>query len=123
MNEVMHVGIEQPAERRKEILNIAVDAIQSLKDFEMSRKIRKEKDIYRKEFIRIVTELNDTIQQFKDDMPAVHVTHPHEEEKKEVKLEKKEEFRPIVKKPVKKKTHMDELEDDIARLRERISRL
>jgi len=122
MNEVMHVGIEQPTERRKEILNIAIDAIQALKEFEMSRKISKEKDIYRKEFIRIVTDLNDTIQQFKDGMPAVHVTHPHEE-MEEVKPEKKEEFRPIAKKPVKKKTHMDELEDDISRLRERISRL
>ena len=123
MNEVMHVGIEQPAERRKEILNIAIDAIQALKEFELSRKISKEKDIYRKEFIRTVTELNDTIQQFKDGMPAVHVIHPHEEEKEEANPEKKEEFRPIVKKPVKKKTHLDELEDDISRLRERISRL
>ncbi len=123
MNEIMHVGIEHPAERRKEILNIAIDAIQALKEFEMSRKISKEKDIYRKEFIRIVTELNDTIQQFKDDMPAVHATHPHEEEKGEVKPGKKEEFRPIVKKPVKKKTHLDELEDDIIRLREKIARL
>lgn len=123
MNEVMHVGIEQPAERRKEILNIAIDAIQSLKEFEMSRKISKEKDIYRKEFIRIVTELNDTIQQFKDGMPAVHVIHPHKEVKEEVGPEKKEEFRPIIKKPVKKKTHLDELEDDIARIREKISRL
>ncbi len=123
MNEVMHVGIEQPIERRKEILNIAVDVIQALKEFEMSRKISKEKDIYRKEFIRIVKELNDTIQQFKDGMPSVHVTHPHEEGKEEVKPEKKEEFRPIVKKPVKKKTHLDELEDDISRLREKISRL
>lgn len=123
MNEVMHIGIERPVERRKEILNIAIDTIQALKEFEMSRKISKEKDIYRKEFIRIVKDLNDTIQQFKDGMPAVHVAHPHEEGKEEVKQEKKEEFRPIVKKPVRKKTHLDELEDDIARIREKIARL
>lgn len=123
MNEIMHVGVEQPVERRKEILGIAIDAIQALKDFEMSRKIGKEKDIYRKEFIKIVEELNNSIQQFKDSMPAVHVIHPHEEVKEEVKPEKKEEPKPVIKKPVKKKTHMDELEDDIARLRDRISRL
>lgn len=123
MNEVMHVGIENPTERRKEILNVAIDAIQTLKEFEMSRKTSKEKDIYRKEFILIVKELNDTIQQFKDCMPAVHVTPPHQEEKEEIRPEKKEEAKPVVKKPVKKKTHMDELEDDLARLKERIARL
>lgn len=123
MSEVMHVGVEQPVERRREILNIAIDTIQALKEFEMSRKISKEKDIYRKEFIRIIKELNDGIQQFKDSIPTVHIVHPHEEGKEEVKPGKKEEFRPIVKKPIKKKTHLDELEDDIARLREKISKL
>ncbi len=119
MSEVMHVGIEQPVERRKEVLSIAIDAIQALKDFEMSRKISKEKDVYRKHFIQVVEELNDRIQEFKDSMPAVHVQHPKEEVKKE-------EARSIIiekPKPFKKKTHLDELEDDIAMLREKIARL
>lgn len=122
--EVMHVGIEQPVERRKEILSIAIDAIQALKDFEMSRKISKEKDVYRKHFIQVVKELNDNIQEFKEGMPAVHVQHPKEETEEVTVKPKKEEAKPAVaKKPVKKKTHLDELEDDMARLREKISRL
>jgi len=122
MNEVMHVGIESPVERRKEILNIAIDAIQALKDFEMSKRILKEKSIYRKEFIKIITDLNEGIQHFKNNLPAMHATPAHEEKRKDVKVEKKEDMRRIVKKPFKR-THMDHLEDDIALLREKIARL
>jgi hypothetical protein len=124
-SEIMHIGIEHPAQRRKEILNIAIDAIQALKDFEMSRKVSKEKDVYRKQFIQVVKELNDNIQVFKEGMPVLHMFHPHEEEKEEVGPEKLEEPKPIVKKPAKKKTqtHLDALEYDIARIREKISRI
>lgn len=124
MNEIMHVGIERPVERRKEILNIAIDIIQVLKEFEISRRIRREKDVYRKEFVKIIGELNNHVQKLKDTMPAMHIPYPHEGGREEVELERIKEVKPVVKKSfAKRKTHMDELEDDIIRLREKIARL
>jgi len=121
-NQVMHVGIEEPVQRRKEVLNIAIDAIQTLKDFEIEKKYSKEKSVYRKHFIQIVKELSNTIGEFREMMPAVHVHHP----KEEAKEEEMPKAKPIVvKKPVKKraKTHLDKLEDDISSLREKIAGL
>lgn len=125
MSDIMHVGIEEPTERRKEILNIAIDTIQALKEFEIHRKTLREKDVYRKKFVSVVKDLSTFIQEFKDLMPVAHVPHPAAETEKKEEA-KPEETKPvIVKKPVvkKSKTHLDELEDDLARLREKISRL
>ena len=122
-DQMMHVGIEEPVQRRKEVLKIAIDAIQILKDFEIEKKYNKEKSVYRKHFIQIVKELSNTIREFREMMPAVHVHPPKEEEKEEEKPKAKPIV--VVKKPVKKraKTHLDKLEDDISSLREKIAGL
>lgn len=120
-NEVMHVGIEEPVQKRKEVLNVAIDAIQALKGFEMHKRVNKEKDVYRKHFIQVIKELSIVIQEFKGHMPPLYV---HKEEEEAEKPEEK--AKPIIiKKPVQKKpkTHFDELEDDIRVLKEKISRL
>ena len=124
MEEAMHVGIEQPIQKRKEILSLAIYAIEALKGVEMGRKMNKEKEIYKKNFIQVVKEINDGIQEFRDTLPAVQMPRLKEEKKEEVEKPKKEEVTPAaVKKPLKRKTHMDDLEDDLARLRDKIARL
>lgn len=118
-NEAMHVGIEEPVQKRKEVLNVAIDSIQALKGFELYKRINKEKDVYRKHFIQVIKELSIAINAFKEHMPPLYV-HKEEEEKAE------EQAKPVVIKkqpPKKPKTHFDELEDDLRVLKEKISRL
>lgn len=121
-NSVMHVGIENPAQNRKEILSIAIDTIQTLKEFELHKKINKEKVVYRSHFIQVVKDLSKSIQEFKDMLPAVHEHHPKKEE-----VVKKPEEKPkiVVKKPHirRSKTELDKLEDDISSLRSKIADL
>ena len=120
-NSVMHVGIEEPVQKRKEVLNIAIDAIQTLKEFEIHKKINREKAVYRRHFIQIVKELSASIQEFKEKIPVMHI---HEEKKEEEKPKEKAKVK-IIKKPVIKrsKTHLDKLEDDISSLRDKIASL
>lgn len=120
MTDVMHVGIEEPVKWRKEILSTAVDTIQALKEFELHRSINKEKDVYQKHFIQAIKELSQAIQEFKEAMPMIHAHVPEEGRKEEAKPEKVEIKKPVIK---RKKTHADELEDDIAFLREKIAKL
>lgn len=120
-NHVMHVGIEEPVQRRKDVLKIAIDAIQTLKDFEIQKAYKREKAVYRKHFIQVIKNLSNAIEEFRELMPTVHVHHP--KEGKEEKIKPKIESI-IIKKPVRKaQTHLDKLEDDIADLREKIAGL
>lgn len=119
-NEVMHVGLEEPAQMRKEILSIAVDSIQALKDFESHKKVNSEKGIYRKHFIRIVEDLSKSIHELKEMLPAVHIAPPMAEDVKEAEVKLIIIKKPVIKKP---KTHIEELENDINALREKIARL
>lgn len=41
---VMHVGIEEPNEKRKEILNSAIHTLEILKRYERYKKLKKERD-------------------------------------------------------------------------------
>lgn len=121
-NTVMHVGIEEPVQKRKELLNIAVDTIQTLKDFEVHKKISRENAVYRKHFIQAIKEINQAIHDFKERIPAMHIPHP-KEEKKEGPKEKAPKIA-IIKKPVKRsQTHLDKLEDDISSLKDKIANL
>jgi len=118
-SEIMHVGIENPSDKRRKLLNIAVDNIQALKAFEAHKELLKEKDAYRQSFIKIIQELSKSIKEFKETMPAVHVPEMMREERKEIRIEPIE-----IKKPVsRKKTRLEELEDDINRLKNKISTL
>ena len=118
--DIMHVGIEYPHQNRKDLLNVAVDAIQVLKEFELHKRVNKEKDVYRKNFIHVVKELSIAIHEFKEKVPYEEVA---------MKKEKKEPGKPVKEKPkkvaIKKipKTHLDKLEDDIASLRSKIESL
>lgn len=120
-NHVMHVGIEEPVQRRKEILKIGIYAIQALKDFEIQRKYNKEKTVYRKHFTQVIKDLSNAIEEFKESMPRLHVHHPKEE--KEEKIKSKIESVIIKKHGRRAKTHLDKLEDDIADLRGKIASL
>lgn len=116
-DDVMHVGIEEPIQKRKDVLSIAIDVIQSLKEFEIHKKVNKEKAVYRRNFIQTIKELSRDIQEFKEKIPTMHV----KEEEKEVKKEKITAIKiPITKRT---KTHLTKLEDDITSLRDKIASL
>lgn len=119
-NSVMHVGIENPVERRKEVLSIAIDTIQALKSYELHKKTLREKNLYRRRFAQLMKEIKTLLEEFKGNLPEVHVPHRKKEEKAEKpKGVKKipEVFMPRPKSPISK------LESDIDNLRRKIAEL
>ena len=124
MSEIMHVGIEDPVQKRKELLGLAIGTVQTLKDFEIHKKINKEKDVYKKQFVEVVKDLSKSIAEFKDMLPQVHIPQvpkPAEKPKgtaPKVKIiEKKKPAKPIV------RTDLDKLNDEAAALRAQIASL
>lgn len=117
----MHIGIEEPVRQRKDVLNIAIDVIQALKTFEIHRKANREKAIYRKHFARIVKELNLTIHEFKETIPEAHIP-PQKKEEEEIVPSEKPEIK-IIRRPIRKKSELDKLEDDVSALKAKISSL
>jgi len=122
MATIMHVGIDNPQEWRKEILNTGVDAIQTLKAFEIHKKYNQEKSVYRKHFAQIIKELSTSIQEFRDMLPHIHTPHMPHEKPSGPKVKIKATVK-IKKAPVRKKTHLDKLEDDISSLKDKIANL
>lgn len=123
MSTIMHVGIENPKNLRKEILSSAVDTVQALKEFEIHKKVNKEKGIYRKHFIQIIKELSLSIHELQEMMPIIHVAQPHEQEPEKVVPAPKVQ-KPVIKKPVRKKNkELDKLESDISNLKDKIASL
>ncbi len=124
MSSVMHIGISNPEEKRKQILECAVDALQTLKDYEEYKKTRKEILIYRKNFVKVFKELAKEVKGFKELLPVLHEpkkkkeTHSSSEEPKEIQ----EKAKRIIK-TRKGKTNLDKLEQEIQDLRNKIASL
>ena len=116
----MHVGIENPTKWRKVLLNAAVDSIQALKNFEIHKKINKEKAVYRKHFIQVIKNLSNSIQEFQEKLPIVYTHHPQKEEVAGAELEKKEKTKVIYLKK-KPRTELTKLEEDISSLKDKIA--
>lgn len=108
----LHVGIHEPIHNRKEILKCSLSTIQLLKNFEELKRIRKEKEFYKKEFKKNLKELNTLFKEF-DKLPKVHI----KKEKKKSTVKKKEE------KKVVHPTYIDKLEEDLAEIKARIDSL
>lgn len=115
-NETMHVGITQPTFYRKEILNSALDIIQVLKNFEKIKLIRKEKEVCKREFKRVIKELNVLLERAKTELPTIRI-----KEKPVERIEKKEKVIEMEKPSVS--PEMRKLETDLSKIQEKLARL
>jgi hypothetical protein len=119
--EIIHVGINEPKQHRKEILTAAIDVIESLKNYEKYKKIEKEKNLYRTYLIKNIKQLNIMLKKFETMIPKLKIKEKHKETKpKETTQQKKK----VIKKPIKiKDRHLERLEEDIMNIRSKINKL
>jgi len=125
-DEIIHVGIKEPKQHRKEILSLTVDIIQLLKKYEKYKKIEKEKNLYRIHLTKNIKQLTTTLTKFQTMIPQVHMREKRKEKKEypqtqpqKIIKQKKE----IIKKPVIKNKELEKLETDIASIRSKINKL
>lgn len=120
-NEIIHVGIAEPKEKRKEILSITIDTIQLLKKYERYKKIQKEKNLYRTNLTKNIKQLNTMLKGFEKMIPEVQEQSKPIEQPKITKqtIAKKK----AVKIPIKKKKEFSKLESDIVSLKSKINEL
>jgi len=125
MSEIIHVGIKEPKQHRKEILNFSIDIIQLLKKYERHKKLNKEKNLYRTHLMKNIKQLNNLLKGFHKMMPQVAIQEP----RPKVVIQKVS--KKAIKKAVKKKNarvksknkELDKFENDIASLKSKISSL
>jgi hypothetical protein len=128
---VMHVGIEEPNEKRKEILDSAINTIELLKSYERLKKLKREREIAKKEIKTIAKEIKYLFSETEELMPHVELT---KEPPKRVEapprppvIREKPKEKAAVSKPrppeVKIDPHTEKLERDLQELRDKISRI
>lgn len=123
--EIMHVAIEQPVEKRREVLSSAIDTIQMMKNYERLKQMQKEKDVYRKEFKNIIKEVSILVKELKEKLPKV------EEKIQQIKKGPEQKaIAPAPKKPKEEKKVIevhrrpdDKFEAEMKLLREKITKL
>ena len=121
----MHVGIEEPNEKRRYMLNSAIDIIELLKKYQRFKKIRKEKGIRRREFSITMKEIRDLFKEIEEMLPVVE----EQQEPKKIKVSVVKKPEPVkeevvIKKPVvKRDPRMGKLEKDLQALKDRISKI
>jgi hypothetical protein len=126
--QIMHVGIEEPREKRKEVLNCAIDTLEILKRYERFKKLRKEKDYAKNELKTIVKDIKTLFKEIQELMPHVEFPKEHkvEQEKPIVVVPRPQPKieHVVMKRPeIKKDTVREKIERDIQDLRDKVARL
>ena len=116
---IMHTCIQEPKYTRKEMLTLVINIIQILKKYEKLKLIRKEKDIYSKNFLGVIKELNDLNLQLHESLPKIHEERPEIKKPSGSVISSKNERKIVPEKPIT--PEYGKLEEDIARLREKLS--
>jgi len=117
-NTPMFVGIEEPSEKRKHVLNSAIETIEILRGYERFRKLRRESGIHKNDLRVLMKEVKLLFNEIGELMPTVEL--PKEEEKKQEIKPKQER---VVIKPVKKQHHLTKLEMDLQSLKDKIAKI
>lgn len=120
---VMHVGLERPIEKRRDILSSAVGTIEILKRYEDFKKRKKEKEEFKRELKLLAKEIKTLYSEVEELMPQVELPRealPKKGEPVRVKVVKKKS---VIFKPVKKEEHFTKLDNDLQALKEKIARL
>lgn len=116
--DVMHIGLNEPNESRKEFLKLAIEVIQNLKEYEEIKKRREIKIELYKEGLKIFDELYPLIEDFEEMLPKVKMPKKAFVKKSKEMRERKE----FLQKP-EEDIHSLHLEKQIQLLKEKIASL
>lgn len=127
--DVFFVGVKEPLEVRRMVLEASKEALQSLQQYEKFKEVRIEKT---KEILRlkkILKELDNLMVKLKTELPST--SSRIKPAKKEVKKEKKaaHKSKPVkkaaekVKKKAKNKTEVEKLESELSDIEERLGKV
>jgi len=124
----MHVALEEPNEKRRDVLNSAIETIELLKRYEKFKKIKKEKDIRRRELGIIMKEMKTLFSEITEMLPVVETPTeaPRREPIKAAPMKKPEPVKEKIefRRPIEKKDpHMEKLEKDLQALKDKIARI
>lgn len=118
---IIHVGIEYPNEKRKNLLKSAIHTVELLKRYEKFKKLKQEKEMHFKEVRKTKKEIKVLFGQMKELMPVIEI--PKEEVKKET-IPIIPKPKTVTKKPsIKISKQTEKLERDLQALKDRIARL
>ena len=127
-SQIMHVGIEEPSEKRKEILNCAIDTLEILKRHERFKKFRKEKDSAKNELKITIKDAKVLFKEIEELLPNVELPKEDRAEREKPmavvpRTRPKIEHVTMKRPELKKDTIRDKIERDIQELRDKVSRL
>lgn len=111
-DEPLYVGVPEPTDLRKELLNSSKDIITSLRKYEKFHGIKQEKVKNIIEIIKILKELDSLNRRLKMAMP-----------KSAVQPRIKRPEIPVSKKIISEKTRLAELEDELANVEEKLGKI
>jgi septal ring factor EnvC (AmiA/AmiB activator) len=116
-NNIFYVGIREPIESRRFLLECSKEVIKSLQKYERFRNIRAEKIKHIMELKNLMLDINKQNQELKDKLPKTRLTGSFEKKKSSKKIEKSK----ITLK--KRNTELDKLENELNAIEEKLSSL
>ncbi len=105
----MHIGINEPVKCRKKILSSTIDTIKVLKQYEKYKQIKKEKELYQKQFEKNLGEIKEITKKLAI-LPNVKIESPIKKEGKPKQI-------------IKEKKKTSKLDKDLDALRDKIQSL
>ncbi len=111
--EPLYVGIADPVDLRKDLLNASRILISSLKEYEKFNAIKEEKSQYLSEFTKTVREINILNRRIKQLMPKTRI--------KPGMIKKP--MRPAPSRIIDEKTKLAHLEDELVEVEEKLAKL
>ena len=120
--EPLYVGILDPVDLRKDLLNSSKVLITSLRKYETFNTIREGKEAKFAELRKIIREIEILNRRLKQILPKTHLKPKMKEEEPAEPLMpiRKIVERPVMPRIIKEKTRLAELEDELAKVEEKL---
>ncbi len=117
MNEHLHIGIENPSSSRKALLGINLDVMNLIGHFENMKKIKLKKTIQVNKLRILTKRAANSIKELKDSLPS----DKEPAFLKKDAMDKKSSF--IKERKIKSDINTDKWQDELRKLKEKISKL
>ena len=130
-DDVYFVGIKDPRDIRRSILESSKDLIQTLQQFERFKQVRKEKDQEMRHLKSLVSEIRTLSGKLKNNLPKTNMRIKLKKEKSAAAKKRKTQSKKAAPKKVIHKpavettafTDFDKLENELDKIEERLSKL
>jgi multidrug efflux pump subunit AcrA (membrane-fusion protein) len=127
---VFYVGIKDPIEIRRSLLESAKEMLQYLQRAEKFKEVRREKEVQISKLKETVQEIQSLVRKLKSELPkaGLRAVPPHEEHKKKAvkkktKAVKEEKAAPVKVEKPKEMTELEKLEAELGEIEGRLTKL